>query len=229
MDDDCTEKLHDSVEFCTEEPWCLGKWEDARDQPPWPIGKELPLNRPFERAVNAIRKKGNEAFVSKDYNKAVELYCDAIDLSDSQRVKSPIPGIPYQYPIQEVSRRAIYSNRAACYLAQGKYQACLDDCDECLTGVFPIPMAPPLRKAAYRRAQALWYMGKIEDALAACDAVYLNEFAALPESERPPGDESFLKLKQTIEASIEDEEEEESSSKAKVIKKKGKKKASRKA
>lgn len=228
MDDDCTDELDDSVVMYAEEPWSLGEWEDVTGRPNrLPMYTALPLNRPFERGVNAIRKKGNEAFGRKDYDKAVEIYSDAIDLSDSQRVKSPTPGITYQYPIEELSRVAIYSNRAACYLAQGKYQECLDDCDECLKKDFYVPMAPPLRKAAYRRAQALWYMGKIDDALAACDEVYLYEFAALPPEKRPPGDVSFLKLRETIEASIE--AEEESNSKEKVTKKKGKKKASRRA
>ncbi len=99
--------------------------------------RELPSNREdsteTERTDNAnkLREQGNEAVTEREYQKALDLYTKAIELSTND----------YR----------LYSNRALCYLKLDKPQAqkALDDCVKCLS------IKPFYSKALLRKAWAL--------------------------------------------------------------------------
>lgn len=59
-----------------------------------------------------LKDEGNEFFKQKNYDKAIELYTQAISLEPNDHV--------------------LYSNRSACYINQGNFQKALEDGDKCV-------------------------------------------------------------------------------------------------
>lgn len=59
-----------------------------------------------------LKKQGNDAFLAKDYNKAIELFTQAIELNPSQPV--------------------YYSNRSGCYAQLQNWEKALEDGKKCL-------------------------------------------------------------------------------------------------
>jgi len=95
--------------------------------------RERPSNREdsseAENNADQLREDGNHAVRSEEYEKAFDLYSEAIEL-DSKDYR-------------------LYSNRALCYLKLCKPQKALDDCEECLL------LKPFYSKALHRKAWAL--------------------------------------------------------------------------
>lgn len=207
---------------CTEEPWSFGVWEDSAIPMPNRLAPydDIPFNAAIEAAVVEIKDRANACFKEKDYEGALALYTEADDLSESQRVRTFVAQTPWKYPIEEHTRRMIYSNRAAVYLAQGrfhglkafalcidldalgidvtgKYVECIKDCDEALMGCFPMPPPPTIRKAGYRRAQALIFLGRLEEAQTAVEIML-----QLDADTDSPVDPLFVALGETVKARI---------------------------
>ena len=82
-----------------------------------------------QEEANRLREKGNLAIKSKNYQEALELYSNAINvLTNDHR---------------------LFYNRALCYLKLGESEKALDDCEECLS------LMPFYSKALHRKAWAL--------------------------------------------------------------------------
>jgi tetratricopeptide (TPR) repeat protein len=130
---------------------------------------------------DAHKKRGNDAFAKREWSAAIEHYTRAIDAP-----------VSYRRLFDEAPRRATYHcNRAAAYLARGgspgaghgaidtcghlenhlwssddslgmagtlNAKAALLDCDAALE------MQPGNVKAKFRKAQALWRLGRVEEA-----------------------------------------------------------------
>jgi import receptor subunit TOM70 len=93
-----------------------------------------------EKSGLALEAKaiGNKYFTSKRYQKALELYSQAIKL--------------HADPIY-------YSNRAACHASLNDYEAVVDDCNKALE------LDRGYVKALTRRARAFENLGRVGDAL----------------------------------------------------------------
>ena len=65
----------------------------------------------------SLKTAGSKAFQLKNYDEAIELYSKGITLSE----KMDVDGL-----------WAYYSNRAYAYLAQGKNDLCIKDCDSAM-------------------------------------------------------------------------------------------------
>lgn len=76
-----------------------------------------------------LKEKGNEAFRSKKYDKAIDFYTQAIQAKNDEP--------------------AAYSNRAMCHIHLGNFYEAKEDCDRA------IKYDPKFVKAYYRRATAL--------------------------------------------------------------------------
>jgi mitochondrial import receptor subunit TOM70 len=88
--------------------------------------------------ANKLKVKGNKAYGSKDYNKAIELYSQAI-------LCKPDP--------------VFYSNRAACYNALSEWDKVVEDTTAAVS------MDPEYVKALNRRAHAYEHLGMFSEAL----------------------------------------------------------------
>lgn len=101
--------------------------------------KDTTMSMSNQEAALAKKKEGNALYASKEYEKAIVLYGQAIELDPS-----------------EVAYR---SNRAAAYLMVRKYSEALADCDKA------IESQPTFLKAYLRASKACVQMGKISEAL----------------------------------------------------------------
>ena len=93
----------------------------------------------LEHQAEEKKKLGNDALEKKDYNAAVTLYTEAIELS---------PDGP--------NTHIYHSNRAAAYSFLKKFDAAIDDCEA------SILLKPDYLKAHTRLAQCAFFSGKYE-------------------------------------------------------------------
>ncbi|GBP70060.1 Protein unc-45 homolog B [Eumeta japonica] len=100
-----------------------------------------------------LKNKGNEAFKSEKYDEALSLYSKAISLAE-----------------KDSRELAIYlKNRAAVYLKINDYDNAIKDCDRALE------IVPEDPKALFRRAQALEFLGRFEEAYRDAKAIFTVE------------------------------------------------------
>ncbi|EOO02621.1 putative mitochondrial outer membrane 72k protein [Phaeoacremonium minimum UCRPA7] len=90
------------------------------------------------RTATKLKEAGNKAYGSKDFNKAIELYSQAI-------ICKPDP--------------VFYSNRAACYNALANWEKVVEDTTAAVT------LDPEYVKALNRRANAYDHLGKYSESL----------------------------------------------------------------
>ncbi|KAJ8612844.1 hypothetical protein CTAYLR_002084 [Chrysophaeum taylorii] len=109
----------------------------------------------MEAAVE-LKSKGNAAFSSGDEEGAVAAYTRGIEALDAIEKSQSSNGGGGGGAVE--LRCTILCNRAACFLKQRKYSACVADCDEALA------LDGGRVKALYRRAKARAELGEIEDA-----------------------------------------------------------------
>lgn len=88
-----------------------------------------------------MKELGNDAYKSKDYNKAINFYTKAIQAN---------PNDP-----------SFYSNRALCYFNMENYEECIVECDRAIN------QSPEFIKAHKKKASALAYLFKFSEAVQA--------------------------------------------------------------
>ncbi|XP_059499931.1 protein unc-45 homolog B [Stegostoma tigrinum] len=88
-----------------------------------------------------LKENGNECFQNKDYDKAIECYTKAIQLTKDKKVLA-----------------VLYRNRAACHLKKESYVPAASDASKA------IDVDASDIKALYRRSQALEKLGKLDQA-----------------------------------------------------------------
>lgn len=94
--------------------------------------------------MNVLKQKGNDALSSGDYDNAIKYYTDAIALDDKNHV--------------------LYSNRSAAYAKAEKYDQALIDAEK------TIQIKPDWGKGYSRKASALQFLGRKEEAIATYEA-----------------------------------------------------------
>lgn len=94
-------------------------------------------------AALAAKLEGNARFLNADYDGAIDLYSQAIELVGDDRDE----------------RATFYANRAACHAKLGEHELVVDDCSSA------IALRPDYAKALHRRAAAREALGECEGAL----------------------------------------------------------------
>lgn len=92
--------------------------------------------------VDELKLAGNELYAAGKYVKAKDMYSRAID-------KCP--------------QAALFTNRAACYLQEGKWRKAIADCDKALA------IDPCWPRAFERKAQALMEIRKYKEVISICE------------------------------------------------------------
>ena len=105
-----------------------------------------------EAQAEDLKFKGNAAINAKNYDEAVRCYTEALSLSSD----GP-------------NSHVYYSNRAAAYCHQNKYQEAVDDCESCIS------MSPDYVKAHSRLGLANFFLERYEDAVAAYESAVALE------------------------------------------------------
>lgn len=90
-----------------------------------------------------LKRQGNEAAKAGDYDKAVELYTEAIKIDENNHI--------------------LYSNRANIYNMKKDYDHALEDAEKCIS------IAPNFGKGYVRKADALMGLGRQNEAMLALD------------------------------------------------------------
>lgn len=90
-------------------------------------------------SAEEFKKEGNAAFVAKDFQKAIELFTKAIEVS-------------------EQPNHVLYSNRSACYTSLKKFDEALNDAQEC------VKINPTWSKGYNRVGAAEFGLGNLDDA-----------------------------------------------------------------
>ncbi|KAF8165112.1 chaperone [Crassisporium funariophilum] len=104
--------------------------------------------------ANTLKDQGNKAFAAKDYDKAIELFTEAIAIDPKNHV--------------------LWSNRSAAKAGKREWEAALSDADEC------IKANPSWAKGYARKGAALHGARRYDDAIAAFEAgIKLEDSAAL--------------------------------------------------
>ncbi len=80
----------------------------------------MPSNQELQELAEDLKSKGNKAFQKSEINDAIQAYSQALVQID--RITVPTISL----------KSTLLSNRAACYLKQGKLQECHDDCTSSL-------------------------------------------------------------------------------------------------
>ncbi|KAJ1921666.1 hypothetical protein H4219_000398 [Mycoemilia scoparia] len=109
---------------------------------------------PSEAIVNQVAKlkeEGNALFRSKDYEKAISKYSEAL-LNSFRRS----PWDPNQATSEETS--VLYCNRAACYLELGRYTEALRDSENVTR------LRRAWGKGYFRKGRALFGLGQYKEA-----------------------------------------------------------------
>ena len=108
-----------------------------------------------------LKALGNERYKAGDFFEAIRLYGRAIcycPLDDTHNH----------------SRAVFHSNRAACHLAIGRYEQCIDDCS------IAIDLDPRYVRALMRRAKAYEKLERLEDAVEDLDAAVAVDSSYAP-------------------------------------------------
>jgi len=104
--------------------------------------------------ADALKDQGNKAFQAKDYDKAIDLFTQAIALDPKNHV--------------------LYSNRSAAKAGKRQYAAALEDAEQC------IKVNPSWSKGYARKGAALHGQRRFDEAIAAYEAgLKLEDNAAL--------------------------------------------------
>eukprot|EP00980_Cylindrotheca_fusiformis_P016680 scaffold5024_cov136-Cylindrotheca_fusiformis.AAC.9 len=104
----------------------------------------MPSDQELQTLAEDWKKKGNEAFGKSDLEAAITAYSQGLVQVDR------VVATPF------LLKTTLLSNRAACYLKQGKVEECKDDCDSALK-ILEEENDTKLRgKLLYRRAKALF-------------------------------------------------------------------------
>ncbi|CCF57580.1 hypothetical protein KAFR_0C05890 [Kazachstania africana CBS 2517] len=93
----------------------------------------------MSKTADEYKQEGNTAFVAKDYQKAIDAFTKAIEVS-------------------ETPNHVLYSNRSAAYTSSKQYEQALSDADEC------IKINPSWAKGYTRKGAALQGLHKYEEA-----------------------------------------------------------------
>ncbi|KAG7364405.1 tetratricopeptide repeat protein [Nitzschia inconspicua] len=105
----------------------------------------MPSDFDLQTVAEEFKKKGNEAFQRSQLDDAIQAYSHGLVQVDRIVVQPPF------------LKATLLSNRAACYLKQGKLEECQDDCSKCLDLLDANQNDEKLRsKVLYRRAKALF-------------------------------------------------------------------------
>uniref|UniRef100_A0A1I7TUX9 TPR_REGION domain-containing protein n=1 Tax=Caenorhabditis tropicalis TaxID=1561998 RepID=A0A1I7TUX9_9PELO len=117
----------------------------------WQLGEEDKL-----KSVEALRQKGNDLFIKKDYKEAIDVYRDALTRLDTLILREK-PGEPEWV---ELDRKNIplYSNMSQCYLNIGD----LHEAEETSSEV--LKREETNEKALFRRAKARIAAWKLDEA-----------------------------------------------------------------
>ncbi|KAF8204836.1 activator of Hsp70 and Hsp90 chaperone [Pholiota molesta] len=104
--------------------------------------------------VNALKDQGNKAFAAKDYDKAIDLFTQAIAIDPKNHV--------------------LWSNRSAAHTGKREYDAALADADEC------VKVNPTWAKGYARKGAALHGLRKYDEAITAYETgIKLEDSPAL--------------------------------------------------
>lgn len=105
----------------------------------------MPSDLELQTATEEFKNKGNEAFQKSQLDAAIQAYSQGIVQVDRIVVQPTL------------LKATLLSNRAACYLKQGKLEDCQDDCSKCLDLLDANQNDEKVRsKVLYRRAKALF-------------------------------------------------------------------------
>ncbi|KAL3917462.1 MAG: hypothetical protein SGILL_004702 [Bacillariaceae sp.] len=105
----------------------------------------MPSDKELHDATEEFKKKGNDAFQKGQLDDAIQAYSQGLVQVDRIVVQPPL------------LKTTLLSNRAACYLKQGKLEDCHEDCSTCLRLLDDGQNDAKLRsKVLYRRAKALF-------------------------------------------------------------------------
>ncbi|KAL3925357.1 MAG: hypothetical protein SGILL_000466 [Bacillariaceae sp.] len=105
----------------------------------------MPSDKEFHDITEDFKTKGNEAFQRSQLEDAIQAYSQGLVQVDRIVVQPPL------------LKATLLSNRAACYLKQGKLEECQEDCSSCLRLLDESQNDAKLRsKVLYRRAKALF-------------------------------------------------------------------------
>lgn len=104
----------------------------------------MPSDQDFTAEAEEWKKKGNEAFGKSDMDTAIQAYSQGLVQVDR------VVATPF------LLKTTLLSNRAACYLKEGKVEECKDDCDSALKLLEKENDTKLRGKLLYRRAKALF-------------------------------------------------------------------------
>ncbi|CDO91843.1 unnamed protein product [Kluyveromyces dobzhanskii CBS 2104] len=90
-------------------------------------------------SADQFKQEGNQAFVAKDYAKAIELFSKAIEVS-------------------ETPNHVLFSNRSACFASSKDFVKALDDANEC------VKISPSWAKGYNRLGAAHYGLGDLDEA-----------------------------------------------------------------
>ena len=107
--------------------------------------------------ASTLKEKGNTFFVGKDYESAATAYTEAVGILTTPNASADERNLS---KAESVMISALYSNLAACCLAQGNHSQAVNHCKACLE------YDPKNIKALHRLAKAQMEMGMTSDALA---------------------------------------------------------------
>ena len=105
----------------------------------------MPSDQELQNLTEEFKTKGNDAFQKSELDEAIQAYSQGLVQVDRIVVQPPL------------LKATLLSNRAACYLKQGKLEDCHDDCTASLALLDEKTNDAKLRsKLLYRRARALF-------------------------------------------------------------------------
>lgn len=179
-----------------------------------------------EETVRQLKERGNELFKLRKWKEAKGFYDQAvqevIEKPREEREQVVEIGAEVEGDVKDETRRAVYSNRAACNLELRKvlstdlyvhspdmnftenFASCLRDCAAALAPPLPSPSSPAIRKALFRSAKASFQLGKLDDSLDA-----LDRLAALDEKEGRGKDKDGEALREKVAKRREEKQRQE--------------------
>lgn len=100
-------------------------------------------------SVNDLKEKGNAAVKSKDFQKAIDFYTQALAIDSTSEAAA-----------------ALFSNRALCWQSLNNYEKAMSDSEEC------IRLRPTWLKGYFRKGVALEAMNNLDEAYKAFREAY---------------------------------------------------------